>query len=249
MAELLDLVIDTFPATDDVGVPLSSTLTITLSGLDYDSSSLIEGCFLEGPDTDQFVGPGLDLLIYPDNVSQGALDDFLRSPGYQGIAEADVTVSGIGGHTVISLKPTLPLTALTDYVLNLTYVLEADGDTPIEGHITIPFQSGSGSIEVVPSTTSTSILARTSLSPLLVTTSTPFKINAVTPKDHSVQNPITLEEIVVEFNKNINPLSVSSASIKVEALPVTDHPNISIQANGELAKQVTVEGNKLKIKI
>jgi hypothetical protein len=249
MANLIDLILNSFPASNDVGVPLNSALSFTLSGLNYDTTSLEEGLFLEGPDTDQFVGPGLAILNHPNGVSQGNIDDFLQSPGYSGIVLGEITVTGISGNTVVSFSPDLPLAALTNYVLNLTYVLELDGVTDVTGHVTVPFLTGSGSIEVLPSTASTSVLAQSSLSPLLDTSSLPFTITSVTPKDHSVQNPVSTREIVVEFSKNIDPLSVDSNAIAVETIPATDHPNIVIQANGELAKQVTVEGNKLKIKI
>jgi len=248
MSDLLDLVIDTFPATDDVGVPLGSTVSITLSGTNYDESSLLEGFFLEGPDTDQYIGPGLAILNYPDNISQGDLDDFLRSPGYKGIVEGDITVSGVSGNTIISLKPTKPMTALTEYVINLTYVLEVDGSTLIDGHITVPFTTGSGSIEVVPSITSTSILSRVYTSPASDTTAIPLRVVSTTPEDHAIQIPVTYSEIIVEFNKALDP-TIDPDSIIIETTPVTDHPNLTIQSNGIIAKQVTVEGNKLKIKI
>jgi hypothetical protein len=248
MSDLLNLVLDTFPASNDVGVPLSSYLSITLSGTNYDESSLLEGCFLEGPDTDQYVGPGLELLQSPDNMSQGNLDDFLRSPGYRGIAVADITVSGSSGNTIVRVKPSQPMAALTEYVLNLTFVLENDGVTEINGHVTIPFTTGTGSIEVIPTTTSTSILARTTQSPLADTSATPLKVLSITPKDHAVQVPVTLNEIVVEFNKDLDP-SVDADSILIQAVPATDHPNLAITCNDTIAKQVTVEGNRLRIKI
>src|SRR5688572_17380345 len=159
MSDLLDLVVDTFPGNNDVGVPLRSEITITLSGLDYDEESLEEGFFVEGPDTDQFIGPGLEMQAFPDSISQGDLDDFLASPGYQGIVQGTVTVSGVSGNTVVTFTPTRPLAPNTMYVANLTGILESDGETEIDGFVSMSFETGSGSIEAIPSTVSTSVLS------------------------------------------------------------------------------------------
>ena len=80
MANLLDIIQDTFPADADVGVPLLSQITV-LFDREMDEVSLDESFFVEGPDTDQFVGPGLAFLEFPNNTSQGDINDFLKSPG------------------------------------------------------------------------------------------------------------------------------------------------------------------------
>ena len=81
-SDLLSRVLDTFPADSDTGVPLLSNITVTLSGLDYDIQTLKDGLFLEGPDTDQYIGPGIIDQVFPNNISQGDIDDFLKSPGF-----------------------------------------------------------------------------------------------------------------------------------------------------------------------
>lgn len=248
MSDLLDLIIDTFPANNDVGVPLMSNITITLSGLDYDHQSLMDGFFLEGPDTDQFVGPGLELASFPDNVSQGDLDDFLQSPGYQGVAKGTVTVTGIAGNTVITLDPELPLAPNTLYVVNL-HSVTTSGLVDIEGFVSFSFESGTGSIEVVPSTVSTSILSSGIPEATAPTPAEAFAIVSTTPSDRAIQQPKDLDEIVITFNKSIDPGSVNPDDIIVRTTPVTDHPNASKQSIGDLAKVVEVVGNQLKIKL
>lgn len=250
MSDLLDRIIDTFPANDDTGVPLRSDLTITLSGLNYDSDSLSEGFFLEGPNTDKFVGPGLLFQEYPPNISDSLnLDDFLGSPGVEGIAQGTTTISGVLGNTLITFSPTYPLAALTEYKMNLHSVLASDGSTDIDGFVTITFETGSGSIEEVPSTVSTSILNATQSISALNSTGIPLQIVKITPSDRSVQNSIDLSQIVIEFNKAIDPTSVTDSAITIITSAVSSHPSLSVQSQGELVKSIQVSGNLLIINI
>lgn len=250
MSDLLNRIKNTQPANGDIGVPLLSTLTVTLSGLDYDEDSLIEGFFVEGPDTDQYVGPGLQLLSYPDNVSQNTnLDDFLQSPGYRGIAIGDVTVTGIAGDTVVTFSPAYPLAALTDYVLNLHSVLASDGITDIDGFVSLSFQTGTGSIEEIPSTVSTSVLNTTASIPILDSNGTPLSIVKITPADHSIENSIDTRQIIIEFNKPIDPASVTDDTVSVVTSAISDHPSLNVTTQGELVKSMQVSGNLLIISI
>lgn len=248
MSDLLDQVVDTFPGNNDVGVPLLSNVIITLSGLDYDHDSIKEGFFLEGPDTDQFIGPGGELSTYPNQISQGDLDDFLESPGYKGIVKGTVTVSGIAGNTVVTFTPDKPFSPNILYVANLAGVLAVDL-SDIDGFVSFSFESGTGSIEVIPSTVSTSILSAGIPEAALPAGTTPLAVISTTPIDRSVQQPTSTEEIVVTFNKAIDPLSVDASQIIIRTTPVSDHPNARKQSIGELAKTVEVVGNQIKIKI
>jgi hypothetical protein len=248
MSDLLDLVVDTFPANNDTAVPLITTITITLDGLNYNHTSIIEGLFVEGPDTDQFVGPGLAELKH--NVSQGDLDNFLQSPGYQGLVQGTTTVSGIAGNTVVTFTPKNALAPNILYVVNLTDILDAS-DVAIEGFVSFSFESGSGSIEVIPSTVSTSVLsAGLSEAAILLNTSLePLEIVSTTPVDRSVQISPNTREIVITFNKEINPASVDLNKISVTTYPATDHPQAVVKSLGVLAKTVEVSGKQIKIKI
>ena len=250
MSTLLGLVKDTYPANDDVGVPLRSVVTITLSGVDYDEDSLCEGFFLEGPDTDQFVGPGMILQTDPDNVSQGDLDDFLASPGRYGIALAEVTVSGVNGDTLVSLIPNRPLAANTIYNVNLTGVLESDGTTEIDGYVIFSFTAGSGSIEEVPASISTSVLSQGSSGGVGgLQSATTLTVVSTTPADHSIEVDPELSEIIIEFDKALDPNSVDNNSILVETESATDHPGVTITSVGRVATRVEVVGSQLKVKI
>ena len=245
MSDLLDLIIDTFPGNNDVGVPLQSNITITLDGLDYDEDSLKEGFFIEGPDTDQFVGPGLELAS--DNISQGDLDDFLQSPGYRGIVQGTITVSGIAGNTVITIDPDLPLAPQILYVVNLTSILNAAKEQ-IDGFVSFSFETGTGSIEVIPSTVSSSVLA--AALPESVTVSTEdLKVVSTSPEDRDIEQLTTTNEIVITFNKEIDPDSVDTSMVTVITTPISDHPQASTSSLGDLVKTITVLGKTITIKI
>ena len=86
MANLIDVIIDNFPPVSGISIPLGSTITLSFN-VPMDEAGLSETLFLEGPDTDQYIGQGLTELVDPSNISQGELDDFLKSPGYKGIAQ------------------------------------------------------------------------------------------------------------------------------------------------------------------
>lgn len=235
-----------FPASGQRGVPLGISPTITLDGLDYNQDSLTEGFFLEGPDTDQFVGPGLLDLAAPDSISQGDLDDFLESPGFQGIVPGTVTVTGVAGETTLTFDPTSTLAPLVQYTINLTGVLDGNGDT-VSGFFTTVFTTGSGSIIAVPDETSSTILDGVDTESA-VTVDTDLEILKSTPSDRSIQVPITTSEILVDFNKAVVPSSLDG-KVTVKATPATDHPNATVLPERDLAFTTTIEGNRLKIKI
>lgn len=249
MANLIDLIVDSNPQNGAVAVPLRTKPYITLSGppTDYDQSTL-SGMFLEGPDSDQFIGPGGAYLRFPDGISQGNLDDLLESPGYQGITAGTVTVSGVNGNTRVIFEPDLPLAALTEYKLFLDNVEDVNG-VAIDGAVLVNFQTGTGSIMAIPSDSSTSVLATTAQASRAIDAIAPLTVLRSTPADHAIQQDISLDEIEVEFSKSLDPASVSADSVRVETFPISDHPKLSTTALGELATAVEVDGNKLKIKI
>lgn len=245
MSDLLDLVVDYFPPSGQEGVPVKADITITLSGTDYDEDSLLEGFFIEGPDYDQYIGPGLQELrpTYDENLD---LTDFFESPGYQGLFPGETTVSGEAGNTKVIFTPSIPMQFGVEYRANLTGVEDASG-TAIDGFVSWTFVSGSGSIEEIPATVSTSILSA-AIAESAVTDSSPLTVSDSTPGDRSVNADTNLEEIVIEFSKPIDPNSVTG-KVAVKAEPCTDHPLASTTPERDLYFATEVEGNKLKIKL
>ena len=248
MANIVETIVDHSPPVSGVSIPLATSIWIEFDRL-MDETELSNCIFLEGPDTDQFVGPGLIELTNPDNISQGSMDGFLRSPGYTGIAEGTFTITGIDGHTEVTFRPTLPMAPSTTYTVHIVECLDANGDT-ISGHVTWTFETGTGSIQELPSNISTSVLAQALRAPGLA----PLSVNPLTlitsaPKNHSVMQSRELAEIDVIFDKDIDATSVSKENISIIAYPATDHPNLEINAQGDIMFDVEVSGHYLKLKI
>lgn len=252
MTTIAETVIDYFPANNDVAVPLKSVITILFSH-EMDETQLAEDFFIEGPDTDQFVGPGGSFLANPDNVSQG--DDFLSSPGYKGIVQgtfvfkkismndSETEVTSSPYRTKLIFTPSKPMAALTTYVAHIPEVKDSAGIT-YEGYYTFTWTTGSGSIQELPASGSTSVLGKTG-SPANI-----LSITRITPDNHSVQiDPNSLEQIIIEFDKELDPNSVSADMFKIMALPATDHPSANVVASGELEFDITVSGNRIILTI
>jgi hypothetical protein len=230
-----------------------------------DEDSIENAFFVEGPDTDQFVGPGLyGLQIDPNNVSQGELDNFLMSPGYQGIVDGTFTFQNIdpndadtilaSGVTPYRTKaiftPTQPLAPNYEY-----NVLLADMDTvsgvTYDGIVKFGFTSGSGSIETLPASVSTSVLTAPSTGTNVIDANgdvtVAFAIVSSTPADDAVEQATNLSEIVIRFNKNL--AAIDSGNVIVETIVASDHPELNAVAQGELAKTLEIDGNILTITI
>lgn len=239
---LKDIIADYSPPSGSVGVSLNSTIVVLFDRL-MDTDDLEVEFFVSGPDTDQFIGPGVaEFNIYPDNVSQG--DDFLESPGYQGIVSGTFSFETVSGATQMTFTPSFPMAALTQYTAHLPEADDANGTT-YEGHVTFSWTTGSGSIEALPDTSSTSVLTSTvtSLSAL-----DDLEVVKTTPEADSAEQELDLTQIEIELNKAISASGLSD-NISVKTYPATDHPSASSSADGELAKKVTVDGKKIIIEI
>ena len=188
-------------------------------------------------------------LIEPNNVSQGDLDDFLMSPGYKGIVQGAYTfnvVSGVSTRAIFT--PTRALAPSIQYYVNIYEPLDESGNT-VSGFVTWGFQTGTGSIETLPSTISTSILASSPQSQGFALINSPLRVVRTTPVDHAIEQSTDLEEITIEFNKLLDPNSVTDGAISVKTEVATNHPTANAQAAGELYKFFQVNGKFLRIKI
>lgn len=250
MANLIDVISDHFPPVSGVSIPLSNTVWVQFD-IPMNEEELENNFFVEGPDTDQYIGPGLLELTSPDNISQGDLDNFLKSPGYKGIVDGTFTFETVSGvSTKAIFTPAHPLYPSIDYVVHLMETLDANGNT-VSGNYTWKFQTGTGSIQQLPSNLSTSALADV-IAHGYVASPGPMpslKVVRTHPADHSVENNLQIAEIVVEFDKALDPNSLTPESVFVETLPVTDHPSAPQFAQGEIMTQLEVSGCQLKIKL
>jgi hypothetical protein len=247
MADLKPIIQDYSPAHNSVSIPLSSVITVTFDRL-MDEDSLSREFFVSGPDTDQFIGPGVaEFNLYPDNVSQG--DDLLESPGYPGIVAGSFSFETLSGNrTKMTFTPTNPMAALTQYTAHLP---EADDSAAnnYTGHITFDWTTGSGSIEALPSTASTSVLVPLTYQTSVLSIQTPLEVSKTTPADNAIEQEIDLSTIEIEFNKEIFPVSATDDSIIIKGYKASDHPSAGITVNDDIAKNITVEGKKIILSI
>lgn len=107
------------------------------------------------------------------------------------------------------------------------------------------FTTGNGSINVVPTTTSTSITG----SPQLSAASSRFAVVSSTPENGDT-NLIasTTRRITVEFTNDIDPATIDTDSVKLTVESVSDHPLLPSRITaGDLSHRVTVSGKQLLI--
>lgn len=247
MANLVDAVSDYSPPNDGINVPLSSDIVITFDRL-MDEARLEEDFFLEGPDTDQYIGPGL-LELSGGNVSQGDPADFFLSPGYKGIVPGTFSFETVGEtQTVLTFSPDKPLAPDIEYGAYINETLDAEGNT-LEGIVTWSFQTGTGSIEVLPSAVSTSVIAVAPQAVAALAAVSPLEVSSTSPADHSVENPIDATEILVEFSKDVDPSSIADSNFIVSTHVVSDHPTLNTVVLENLAKTLSVAGNIVTVRI
>jgi len=247
MADLKTIIQDYSPPHNSVSIPLSSTITITFDRV-MDTTSLEREFFISGPDTDQFIGPGVaEFNLYPDNISQG--DDLLESPGYRGIVAGAFSFETLSGsRTKMTFTPTNPMAALTQYTAHLPEATDPAANS-YTGHITFNWTTGSGSIEALPTTVSTSVLVPLTYQQAVLSAQTSLEVEKTTPANNAVEQDLELATIEIDFNKEIMPVTVTNDSVTVKGYEASDHPSANITVNKDIAKQLSVQGKKVILSI
>ncbi len=364
MPSLISDIVDSIhPSPDAVGVFLSDKITV-LFDREIDEFSSEEGFFfVEGPDTDTFVGPDVGLSL--PNLSDGDGDQ-LASPGYKGIVKGDITfekisntdletysgfdTSGSGSiwRSKLVFTPSFALQKLTRYTVylsgdedtsdsedtgirtrsifdpvkgsntgngevlfvgsysgvaddtfNLKITTEGEASVawfiwwkssdpgliygPIRteqiqntilsdnvfvdwgtgnfkvndtfsvkvrrsefftGNLSWSFTTGSGSIQTIPTTASSSIIGDTSSS---VVSPSIFSVTSISPLDKATNQPLTRNRIVIDFNTEVDPETVTADSIRIVGAPVNGDSNIFLER--DLYKNITVSGSKIILDI
>lgn len=102
------------------------------------------------------------------------------------------------------------------------------------------FTTGTGSIQTLPESTSTSIIGDPA--PLIAEA---FGVTNIVPADRASNKPLTTKKITVTFNSNIDPATITSESVLLTGLPVNGDETALTPR--EIYKSITVNGNKLII--
>lgn len=106
------------------------------------------------------------------------------------------------------------------------------------------FNTGSGSIETLPSSTSTSIIG--DIGSTLVPT-TRMEVVSFSPVDKATNLPLTTNKIIISFNNNIDLTTVTADSVRIMGFPVNGDENIF--SSREIHKNITVSGNRIILDI
>jgi hypothetical protein len=118
------------------------------------------------------------------------------------------------------------------------------------GNLYWPFKTGSGSIQTIPTTASTSVIGDTAVSVQSSTTGGTFRVLSTSPADIGTNQtiPVGTFDINITFNNNIDPLTVASgSSYTVLAESVDGFPEHT--SNGILIASPSVSDNVLTITV
>jgi hypothetical protein len=153
----------------------------------------------------------------------------------------------IGG-VVLADGVTLSFTDGT-YVLDDSYNVVVKHPTAFGGNLTWPFETGSGSIQTVPTTASTTLTGAPTTTTSTSTSST-FAVSSTVPADlyTNMTLPTADYDVVITFNGTVDAATVLASRVTVETEAVNgDDANIT--HSGVLAKTLTVGTNTLTITI
>lgn len=138
-----------------------------------------------------------------------------------------------------------------------TFKVKCNEKEFIESSYLIKFQTSTDSIFSYPETTSESpIELGPDVIPGLDSSSlveNKLRVVSISPVDGDVNVDLNLKQIVIEFNKNIDPSTVTQEAIKIEAFPVSgsfDGPD-GTRSNREykIYKIISVQDNKIFLEL
>lgn len=113
----------------------------------------------------------------------------------------------------------------------------------LEGNYRWSFSTGSGSIQVPPSSTSASGIDS-------ITGVSELEIVSITPKHQATNlDPLSVSEIIIEFNKDLDPDTITNDTVRIFSEPVNGLLDTNIQYAGEIVKILSVDANILTIQI
>lgn len=127
----------------------------------------------------------------------------------------------------------------------------------LETSYLLTFQTGTGSIYEYPENSSTSPIGVGNLVlpgaiPNQVT-GTPLEIVSVTPFDGSVNNPLDLNKIIIEFNKDLDATTITQDTVSITSYPISGtfdgYSGTRSDRERKVYKIISVEDNKLILEI
>lgn len=132
----------------------------------------------------------------------------------------------------------------SNYSLGDEFTFEVRKRDFLEDSFTLSFDTGTGSIQAVPETASTSVIGTIEA---LKPQNSYLEIIDVDPEDGSTHMPLNTRTISIKFSEDIDETTVTDESVTVYSYPVSgryDGKDVK-----ELVKKLTVNGDELIIEI
>lgn len=136
----------------------------------------------------------------------------------------------------------------SDFKLNDVYTVSLYAPEYLASSYTFSFTTGTGSIEAVPTTASTSIIGS---STALTSEANALTISSMVPTDGATHQSLSDRQIVLTFSETLDAATVTDATITVTAYPVSGNYTGAASAGEpvELSKKLTVSGKTVTIDI
>lgn len=130
----------------------------------------------------------------------------------------------------------------SDFQIGDTFTVNVYPPVYMESSYKYTFTTGSGNIEEIPDTTSTSVLGDLNSS----TTLDEFEVLSTTPDHQETKISLNQRIIKVKFSADIDPTTITDKSVKVEAHPANGFDE-NVEDVGRLNKFLFVDGDTLYI--
>lgn len=127
------------------------------------------------------------------------------------------------------------------FTANDTHQALVKSTAPYVGSYVWNFVTGTGSIQTIPATTSTSVIG--DLVPLTSLSPTIFKIKSISPVDRATNLPIKTKQVILEMSNPIDSTSLTSDKIIMMGSPTNG--DTALFEERQIYKNITISGNKI----
>ena len=116
--------------------------------------------------------------------------------------------------------------------------------TDLNGCFLWTFETGSGSITTIPTDVSTSVIGNI-VPPTSTAVASTFVLSELTPVDKATNQVLTTNQVVLEFNSDVDPATVTSETVTLTGKPVND--DTTLFSERLIYKDITVSGTQIII--
>lgn len=191
-----------------------------------------------------YSGDGDDLL-HLEVTTAGDIGTAKYKLWYETEDEVDARTGKVTSRRFRSLEDSLQVRFTgSGFLMGDDYQVRVYEPERLETSYRFSFTTGTGNIEEVPETASTSVLGGESS---LSSEATPLTVVSMDPEDGATHQPLSKTRIQIEFSGNLDPTTVTQDTVTVLAYPVSGR-YAGAEPN-ELMKKLTVSGPILMIEL